>query len=89
MGGIGGTSLIPGRERDKFGFGLFYVGYSSQLKESLRLLLPVRDESGIEVFYNYSVTPWMRLTADAQFIRPPRSDRGTAIITGLRAQILF
>ncbi|CAG7857621.1 hypothetical protein MCAMS1_02518 [biofilm metagenome] len=89
MGGVGGTSPIPGRERDKFGLGLFYVGYSDPLKESLRLLLPVRDESGIEAFYNYSVTPWLRLTADAQFIRPPRSDRGTAIITGMRAQILF
>jgi porin len=89
IGGIGGTSPIPGRERDKFGAGLFYVGYSNQLKDSLRLLLPVRDESGIEIFYNYSVTPWLRLTADAQFIRPPRSDRGTAVITGVRAQILF
>ncbi|MEQ1739874.1 MAG: carbohydrate porin [Methyloglobulus sp.] len=89
MGGIGGTSPIPGRERDKFGLGLFYVGYSSQLKDSLRLLLPARDESGLEVFYNYSVTPWLRLTADAQFIRPPRSDRDTAIMTGIRAQILF
>jgi porin len=89
MGSIGGTSPIPGRERDKFGVGVFYVGYSSQLKDSLRLLLPARDESGIEVFYNCSVTPWLRLTADAQFIKPPHSDRGAAILTGIRAQIVF
>jgi len=89
MGGIGGASPIPGRERDKFGLGLFYVGYSSELKESLNMLLPVRDESGLEAFYNYSVTPWLRLTADAQFIKPPRSDRDTVVITGVRAQILF
>ena len=89
MGGIGGTSPIPGRERDKFGLGVFYAGYSSPLKESLRLLLPARDESGLELFYNYAVTPWMRLTADAQFVKPPRSDRDTAIMTGIRAQILF
>jgi porin len=57
MGGIGGASPIPGRERDKFELGLFYVGYSSPLKDSLSILLPVRDESGIEVFYNYSVAP--------------------------------
>jgi Carbohydrate-selective porin, OprB family len=31
MGSIGGTSPIPGRERDKFGLSLFYVGYSSPL----------------------------------------------------------
>jgi porin len=59
------------------------------LKNSLRLLLPVSDESGLEAFYNYSVTPWLHLTANAQFIRPPRSDRDTAIITGVRGQILF
>lgn len=89
IGGIGGASPIPGRERDKFGLGLFYVGYSGQLKDSLRLLVPISDESGLEAFYNYSVTPWMRLTADAQFVRPPTNNRDTAIITGIRAQILF
>jgi porin len=65
MGDIGGTSPIPGRGRDKFGLGLFYMGYSTELKNGLQLLLPARDESGIEAFYNYSVTPWMRVTADA------------------------
>jgi hypothetical protein len=65
------------------------VCYSSESKESLRMLLPVRDESGLGAFYNYSVTPWLRLTADTQFIKPPRSDRDTAVITGVRAQILF
>ena len=90
LGGIGGTSPIPGRERDKFGVGYFYVGYSQDLKDTLRVFgLPVRDETGVEIFYNVAVTPWLRVTADAQFIRPPRTDRDTAIIAGMRAQILF
>lgn len=89
LGGIGGTSPIPARERDKFGVGIFYMGYSNDLKDALRIAIPVRDEYGFEVFYNLAVTPWMRVTADAQVIRPPRDDRDTAIIAGLRAQVVF
>jgi porin len=88
--GLGGTSPIPGRERDKFGAGTFYVGYSSGLKDGLRLAgFPARDEYGLEVFYNLALTPWLRVTADAQVIRPPRADRDTALIAGLRAVINF
>jgi porin len=79
----------PGRLRDKFGLGGFYTGYSGELKDAINLLVPVSDESGVEIFYNYAVTPWLRLTADTQFISPPRKDRNTAIFTGIRAQILF
>ncbi len=90
LGGISGNSPISGRERDKFGVGIFYVGYSSGLKDGLRLAgLPARDEYGLEVFYNLALTPWLRVTADAQVIRPPRDDRDTAVITGLRAVINF
>ena len=90
LGGISGTSPIPGRERDKFGIAAFYVGYAGGLKEGLRLAgLPARDETGMEVFYNFAVTPWLHVTADLQAVRPPRADRDTAFIGGLRAQVLF
>lgn len=89
MSGIGGTSPIPGRIRDKFGIGGFYNGYSRPLKDAINLLFPVEDESGVELFYNYAVMPWLRFTGDVQFISPPRKDRDTAIFTGIRAQIVF
>lgn len=90
MVGISGASPIPGRTQDKFGIGAFHVGYSNGVKEALGLLgLPARDESGIEIFYKYLPVPWLRLSADAQFITPPSSGAQTAIITGLRAQIIF
>ena len=90
LGGISGTSPIPGRERDKFGIAAFYVGYAGGLKDGLRLAgLPARDETGMEVFYNFAVTPWLHVTADLQAVRPPRADRDTAFICGLRAQVLF
>lgn len=88
--GISGTSPIPGRENDKFGAGVFYVGFSSGLKDGLRLAgIPARDECGLEVFYSMPLTPWMQVTADVQVIRPPVDNRDTAIIAGLRAVITF
>jgi porin len=90
LGGISGTSPIPGRERDKVGVAAFYAAYAAGLKDGLRLAkVPARDETGMEVFYNFAFTPWLRVTADLQVVRPPRSDRDTALIGGLRAQVLF
>jgi porin len=89
LGGIGGTSPIPGRDRDRFGVGVFYVGFSDELKEGLRPLLPLRDEYGAEIFYNFAVTPWFRLTADLQVIRPGLDGQDPAVIAGVRAQIVF
>ena len=90
LGGISGTSLIPGRENDKFGSGIFYVGFSDGLKDGLRQAgVLARDECGLEVFYNLAFTPWLRVTADAQIIRPPVDNRDPAIVGGLRAVAAF
>lgn len=89
MGGIGGSSPLTGRELDKFGVGAFYLSYSDVLKEDLQPILPVRDESGLEVFYNLAATPWLRLTADTQWLQPTNSDRARAVISSLRMQVIF
>ena len=90
IGGISGTSPIPGRENDKFGGGIFYVGFSDGLKDGLRLAgIPARDECGLEIFYNLALTTWLRVTADAQIIRPPVDNRDPAIVGGLRAVVAF
>ena len=44
-------------------------------------------EYGAEVFDNVAVTPWFRVTADLQVISPALTERTTAVIFGLRAQI--
>ena len=77
-------------ENDKFGGGIFYVGFSDGLKDGLRLAgIPARDECGLEIFYNLAHTPWLRVTADAQIIRPPVDNRDPAIVGGLRAVAAF
>lgn len=88
--GVGGTGVIPGRERDRFGAGVFCLGFSESLKEGLDAVgIPLRNEAGLEVFYNLEVTRWMYLTGDVMVIRPPRPGADAAVLGGVRAQVVF
>lgn len=92
IAGIGGTGLFSGRELDSFGLGYYYYNLSDSLQESLNDLsrrVSLGDEQGLEVYYSYAFTPWFYLTADLQYIRPPRSTFEDAFIAGLRANIRF
>ncbi len=92
IAGIGGTGLFPNRERDSFGLGYFYYDLSDDLQDSLNDIagpVSVGDEQGIEAYYSYAVTPWFYLTADLQYIQPPRSTTENAFIAGIRAKIQF
>lgn len=85
--GLGGTSLFEERPNDRFGIAYFYQGFSEDLKQSLdELNVALKDESGIEAYYNVAVTPWLNVTADGQVIWPGDGDE-TAFFLGLRAQL--
>jgi porin len=86
--GVGGTGLIPGRSRDNWGVGYYYAAPSSDLKDSLATIVRIRNEQGCEVFYNFSVTPWLVLGADMQIISPSLAN-STAVFGGLRTVITF
>ncbi|MCA8999049.1 MAG: carbohydrate porin [Planctomycetaceae bacterium] len=88
-GGVAGHSLIRGREIDTFGIGFFYVGLSESFKGLAAPILPQRDEYGLELFYNYAITPWCRLTGDLQIAQPSTKALDTAIIPGMRLSVLF
>lgn len=87
--GIGGSSLIPEREDDRFGIAYFRYGTSDDLKEGLGPLFNLDDEQGVEAFYNFAVTPWFRLTADIQFIDPGSGDFGDATFVGIGTNLTF
>jgi porin len=87
--GIGGASPLPGRPRDTWGVAFYRLGLSPQLKEASGRRTGVRDESGIEAFYNVRVTPWFEWTPDVQFITPARGAVDRSLNVGLRARILF
>jgi porin len=65
----------------------------------------LRDEWGIEAYYNIALTPWLKLTPDIQIIRPAQKELVSietgpppsvsregiknATVLGLRLQLIF
>lgn len=91
--GIGGNGLFKSRPRDEFGIAYAYTDLSSVLKDNIDLLTQggrrLRVEHQFEAFYNFHITPWLRLTGDLQIIRPTRPIADTAIIPGGRLVMIF
>ncbi|QDU98551.1 carbohydrate porin [Lignipirellula cremea] len=88
--GIGGDSPIRSRRQDTFGVGYYYLQTSDKIGVfAERALGPIGDGHGVEMFYNYAVTPWMHLTGDAQVLHPEVKNVNTAFVLGLRCKIDF
>jgi porin len=87
--GIGGSSPIPNRELDSFGIAYYYMGLSDDFKDDVRPFVPVRNERGLELFYNMGVTPWFHVTADLQVVTPLLEPVHNSLVLGLRAKIDF
>ncbi|ODA28891.1 porin [Planctopirus hydrillae] len=87
--GIGGSSPLVSRPNDKFGVGYYYLGVSSELRQIGPIRTPLRDEHGVELFYNYQVTPTFQLTPDLQIITPGISTFDTSVNVALRANLIF
>jgi len=105
--GVHGKGLIPTRDLDQFGIGYFYSSIRNPTLE-----LPIggtqsflRDEWGVEAYYNIAVTPWLLVTPDVQVIGPAQKhplghnsqglpvlapeNISTATVLGLRWQVVF
>lgn len=88
--GVGGSSMIRGRDADTFGVGWYYSGTSSELAPDLAMALGgIGDGQGVEMYYNIAVTPWLQITPDVQFIMPARESIDTATVVGVRARVIF
>jgi porin len=87
--GLGGSSLIPGRPDDRFGAAYFRYAVSDPLKTTLAPVFNLRDQSGVELFYNLAVTQWFRVTGNIQFIRPASGDFPNSIYAGLGTYVRF
>jgi hypothetical protein len=48
----------------------------------------LRDEHGVELFYNFEVAPWLTVGADLQVINPSLGE-DMVIIPGLRSVTRF
>jgi len=95
--GIGVNGVIPGRPRDSFGIGYYYLDINPlKVTVGSRTREFGRDEQGVEVYYNVAVVPGIRLTPDVQVIRPGQKQviaTGKAVDTvtviGVRLQFSF
>jgi porin len=102
--GIGGKGVIPGRERDRYGLGFYFIDISNPtLQGPFRTVKLLRDEYGFEAFYNVAITPWLLLTPDIQIVRGAQKHKlthsplpvlsnesiDTSITLGLRLQMVF
>jgi len=85
--GIGGKGLITSRPNDAFGIGYYYIDVANPTLTGIfkdRQLL--RDEYGVEAYYNIAITPWMKLTPDFRVIRPAQKQE---IGVGLSPRDIF
>lgn len=87
--GIGGSSPIPNRKLDTFGIAYYYLGFSDEFKNIIQPLVPLRNEHGLELFYNLAVAPWFHVTADLQLITPLLQPVDNSLVLGLRSKIDF
>jgi porin len=88
--GVGGNAWGRTRPHDTFGLG-WYLASSSPLIGTLitSQFGPVGDGQGIECFYNYAVTPAVRITPDLQYVVPSLRSAQPAVIAGVRALVSF
>lgn len=81
-----GNSPLSGREGDLYGIGYYDLGLSSQAKRQWEGL---RDERGVELFYNLRVAPGCHLTPDLQVLHPGLGPGDTALMFGVRMKLDF
>lgn len=88
--GVGGDATFFDRDEDRWGVGGFYYKFSDDLKDGLAALgSGLRDEYGLEAFYDAEIASNFRLGANLQVIRPGTPGTDTAMFMGFRARIVF
>ena len=101
--GIGGKGIIPGRPLDQFGIGYYNLDITNPKVTALPVTAEfLRNEYGMEAYYNIALTPWLQLSPDVQVIRPtqknvttinggiPSQDSvGTVTVLSIRAKLVF
>ena len=81
--------LVPKRDQDVIGFGMYQANSSHQYREEINEDF-VR-ETGYELYYSFQVTPWLTFTPDLQYIVTPGglTTATDAFILGFRARVIF
>jgi Carbohydrate-selective porin, OprB family len=81
--GLGGST--PGRLDDRWGVAWFDYMFSSHLKTGLAAIgQGLRDERGLEAYYDMAIADHIRFGPDAQVIWPGTPGKTTAVFLGAR-----
>jgi len=83
--GLGERGLWDRRPADSFGIGCFLDVTSKQVPPELRNML--RNDRGVEAYYNFGLRPWLELTLDLQIVTPPLKKDPRAVVGGIRLLI--
>jgi len=62
---LAGRGVSDARPLDRFGLGYYYLGLTDA---NIISILPIDDEQGVEVFYNFALAPSLFLAADVQYV---------------------
>jgi carbohydrate-selective porin OprB len=65
------------------------LAISNVLKDAAPNLSPLKNEEGVELFYNIAVNQWFHITPDVQVIDPYKQRADTSFVAGVRAKIDF
>jgi porin len=81
--GVGGTGVIPTRDKDTCGIGYYFMDLSNKLPGLFH------SEQGIECYYNIEITPWLHVSPDLQLIVNPggTDEHDVSIVGGIRVQM--
>ncbi|WP_310377708.1 carbohydrate porin [Flavobacterium sp.] len=86
--GIGGNSFFKNRSDDKWGLAMYHYSLSNPLADFASTLgKPLRNETGVELFYQAWLTKWFSLGGDVQWINPILKNNPGALFLGLRSSI--
>ncbi|MFM9959111.1 MAG: carbohydrate porin [Phycisphaerales bacterium] len=85
-GGLHLIGTFPGRDSDTAGVWVNWVDLSDEEGAGFE-----NDETVVELFYKISVTPWITVTPDIQFVTDPSGseDVSDAVVGSLRVSITF
>ena len=89
VGGVAGYAIVPGRPLDYFGVGYFFYDISDELQDAVAPVGSFQDEQGVEAYYVFAPTPWLRLSPHLQWVNPANGANPPVWLGGLRARVAF
>ena len=82
--GLSLKGLMPQRPDDVLGLGYYFTAISDNLPDYLFIL---DDEQGMEIYYNFEITPWFHITPNFQIVDTANQFVDTALVAGIRARL--